>query len=89
MRQDNTLFDESAFGSISWAATRLGMSKDIFLKKRDMLEAEGFPEPDPLTTFYLKADVDAWISHRRRIPDAPTIVGPVSRIRSEVNFDAV
>jgi hypothetical protein len=89
MPKDSTLSTLSAFGSISWAAERLGMSKNMFLKKRDTLEAEGFPEPDPLTTFYLKADVDAWIDHRRRVPDAPANTGTLNRTRSEVNFDAV
>lgn len=89
MTKDSTFSTESAFGSISWAAHRLGMSKDRFMKKRDTLEGEGFPKLDALTNFYLKADVDAWIDHRRRVPDAPAIVGIVGRTKSEVNLDAV
>jgi len=89
MNKDSTFSTDSAFGSITWAARRLGMSKDMFVKKRDTLEGEGFPQPDQLTGQYLKADVDAWIDHRRRIPDAPTVAGTLSRTRSEVNLDAV
>ncbi|WP_428515122.1 hypothetical protein [Roseovarius sp.] len=89
MSKDLTFDDCSAFGSISWAAKRLGMSKDQFLRKRDNLESEGFPKRDPLTNYYHKADVDAWIDHRRRIPDALTDAISGIKPRTEVDLDAI
>jgi len=39
----------------------------LFFRKRDELQAAGFPKPDPLTGRYIKADVDAWVERRRQI----------------------
>lgn len=89
MSKDLTMSEESSFGSVSWVAQRLGLSKDQFLRKRDTLEGEGFPKKDPLTKNYHKADVDAWIDHRRRIPDAKTVAVSNLTSRTEVNLDAV
>ena len=89
MGKDFTFSDNSAYGSILWAAQRLGMSKDQFFRKRETLESEGFPTRDPLTNGYHKADVDAWIEHRRRIPDANLAAISESKHRTEVNLDAV
>ena len=89
MSKDLTMSDECSFGSVSWVSQRLGMSKDQFLRKRDMLEGEGFPKRDSLTNLYHKADVDAWIDHRRRIPDAKTVAVSNLTSRTEVNLDAV
>lgn len=65
---DRTFHPESLFGSIEWTAQRLGLTKDSFFRKRETLEADGFPHRDPLLNRYLKADVDAWIENRSRVP---------------------
>ena len=70
---DISMNANALYGSLSWAALRIGRSKDWFLKARDKLEAEGFPCRDPLTNMYLKQDVDAWIEKRRRIAQAATL----------------
>lgn len=70
---DISMNANALYGSLSWAALRIGRSKDWFLKAREKLEAEGFPKRDPLTNMYLKPDVDAWIEKRRRIAQAATL----------------
>lgn len=89
MPDDITFNPLSAYGSVSWAAQRLGMSKSQFLQKRDELESEGFPKRDPITKTYHKGDVDTWINRRRRIQD--TKLGPFPEVenRAEVNLDAL
>lgn len=62
--EDRSFHQMSLYGSIEWAALRLGMSKDRFFRSRDTLEKEGFPCRDPLTNLYLKADIDAWVGSR-------------------------
>lgn len=89
MSKDLTFSNSSAFGSISWAAQRMGMSKDMFLRRRATLESEGFPKRDPLTNYYHKADVDAWIDNRRRIPDMASYSGSSERTKSEANLHAL
>lgn len=89
MRKDSTFNETSAFGSTSWAAQRLGISKDQFIRKREKLESEGFPTRDELTNLYLKADVDAWISLRRRIPDMAQNQLIEKSSRTEVNLNAI
>lgn len=71
MPEDPSLHHDALFGSNTWAARRLGMTKDYFFRKRDELEAAGFPKPDILTGRYIKADVDAWVERRRQIGTAP------------------
>jgi len=66
---DRTFSEVSAFGSEAWVATRFGRSTDWLRKTRRKLEAEGFPSPDPMIGLTLKADVDAWLSRRRRISE--------------------
>lgn len=89
MSNDVTFSDSSAFGSTSWAAQRLGISKDSFLRKREKLKSEGFPTRDNLTNLYHKADVDAWISRRRRISDASQNRLVEKSSRTEVKLNAV
>jgi len=89
MAEDITFNDISAYGSLSWAAQRLGMSKSQFIRKRDALEREGFPTKDPITDRYHKGDVDAWIDRRRRIEDANIVAFPEARNRTEVKLDAL
>jgi len=67
MTSDPSFHSDALFGSNAWAARRLGMSKDRFFRKRDELEAAGFPKPDRLTGRYIKADVDQWVERRRQI----------------------
>lgn len=69
MREDLTFSDSSAFGSVRWAATTLGRGSDWFRRNLKALVISGFPEPDPITNLYLKADVLAWLDRRRQIPD--------------------
>lgn len=66
-KHDPSLAPESLLGSPAWAAQRLGMSKTTFWRKLENMQAEGFPEIDPLTNLYVKQDIDAWIERRRRI----------------------
>lgn len=61
MNDDLTFDDDSAFGSIDWAATRLGMTKDTFFRKRGHLQKHGFPKPNPILKKYLKSDIEDWI----------------------------
>jgi len=89
MVDDITFNERSAYGSISWAAQRLGMTKSQFLRKRETLEHEGFPSRDPLTNLYHKADVDAWIDRRRRIQDVDIAAFAEARNSTEVNLDAL
>lgn len=70
---DISMNADAMYGSLSWAALRMGHSKDWFFRAREKLEAEGFPQRDPLTNMYLKQDVDAWIEKRRRIAQAVTL----------------
>jgi hypothetical protein len=64
--KDHTFDDTSLYGSLKWAALRLGHTVDNFHRRRQKLESEGFPCRDPLTNLYLKADIDAWVESRRR-----------------------
>ncbi|MBR9766076.1 MAG: hypothetical protein GYB53_21805 [Rhodobacteraceae bacterium] len=84
---DHTLTKEAACGSASWAAQHLGMSPRAFRDKRSALEAEGFPEPDPLLGRYLKADVRAWLEKRRRVSDSDKVT--VGGERPSINLDAL
>lgn len=66
---DPTMSPDAAYGSNQWCATSLGKSKDWFFRNRKVLEADGFPQRDPIIGLTLKADVHAWIAKRRRISD--------------------
>lgn len=89
MTEDITFSKMSAYGSVSWAAQRLGMSKSQFLRKSKLLESEGFPRKDAVTGGFHKNDVDAWIDRRRRISDAKVVAFPEARQRTEVKLDAL
>ena len=69
MTDDLTFDDLSLCGSKFWAARRLGRSKGWLDTNRQKLEQAGFPDIDPLTGLYIKADVDAWIQKRRQIAE--------------------
>lgn len=64
MKHDPTMNPTARYGSNAWAAARLGLTLDVFYRKRDDLEAEGFPKRDPLTLRYFKDAVDEWIDRR-------------------------
>lgn len=86
LEADRTFDPASAFGSSLWAATRLGMTRDTFYRKKLKLMRRGFPKPDEITGHYLKADVDRWIEQRQTVPshDTVEVSGPKG-----VNFDAI
>ena len=86
---DPSLSEHSLFGSISWAAMTLGMTKDNFIKKRDTLEREGFPSRDPLTNLYLKDDLYAWVSKRRTIADRIEVIPEREKSTKGVNTEAL
>lgn len=78
---------ESAFGSQQWLLEFLDISSSQFHRKKDALEAEGLPKPDPILRKYLKADVRAWVESRRRIRDPGKVEdGPRD---GGINYDAL
>lgn len=85
--RDQTLCDDSLYGSNGWVAQRLGLTKDTFFRKRDTLEVAGFPTPDPITSLYIKADVDAWVKQRRQVSDGVKV--SVNAPMSTPNFDRI
>lgn len=68
-KHDLTMADTSAYGSKAWVAQRIGRSTGWLDRRRETLEAEGFPSVDPLVGLYLKADVETWIHRRRQKSD--------------------
>jgi hypothetical protein len=86
---DETFPDVCAYGSILWAATRLGKSVDWYYRNRDKLNAEGFPEIDPVIRRFLKVDVDKWIANRAKIAVNDVSAESVApQIISRENLDA-
>ena len=83
---DRTFHPDSAFGSSLWAATRLGLKRDGFYRKKRNLLALGFPQPDQITGLYLKADVDRWIEQRQTVPNQDTVEASQPK---GVDFDAI
>ena len=75
---------DSAFIPHNEVAKRLGISPTTFYDKRDALEAEGFPRPDPVLRRYLREDVEAWIKGRRRVPDPDGV-----KIEDGIDFSAL
>ena len=67
MDQDNTFKTVCMYGSVAWAATVMGVSKDTFYRKRKEWATQGFPEPDPINGHYIKADVETWVANRRSV----------------------
>lgn len=89
-REDPTFSAHCAFGSSRWVATLLGHSQDWFRSNLDRLTVAGFPAADPITRLYLKADVQAWLDRRRKIPDAGHIAPAPGREKAKgVNYDAL
>ena len=86
---DPTLSQHSLFGSISWVAMTLGLTKDSFKRKRDALEAEGFPARDALTNLFIKDDVYAWVNRRRKVADRVVAISERKKPKTEVNTDAL
>lgn len=81
---DPSLSDAALYGSTLWVATRLGMSKDSFFRKRADLEAQGFPRKDALTNLWHKESVDRWIAKRA------TVAAPEEKdVRSTPDFDSL
>lgn len=73
MKPDKTFDTICAYGSALWVARRLGLSRTSFYRKREELEARGFPKSDPMNSKYLKDDVDAWIKKQRRVGESPKL----------------
>lgn len=48
----------------------MGLSVDQLRPRLPKMNTDGFPQPDPIVTLYIKADVLAWIERRRQLPDA-------------------
>jgi predicted DNA-binding transcriptional regulator AlpA len=86
LEPDRTFDPASAFGSSLWAATRLGMTRDSFYRKKPRLLRRGFPKPNEITGHYIKADVDRWIEQQETVPARDTIETSESQ---GVNFDAI
>lgn len=73
VEEDRTFHEVSMYGSLDWTATALGITKDVFFRKRAKWEKEqAFPKPDPINKMYIKADVEAWVARRRRVADSVT-----------------
>lgn len=89
--KDPTYDKHSAFASMSWLASRLGRSKDWFSRNKDQLHHAGLPEPDPVVGLYSKADVDAWITRRRKVADftKDVTVNVSESSKPEVNHDGL
>lgn len=85
-RQDPTMSPESLFGSRKWVAQRLGMTVDKFSSKHERLKVGGFPNQDPIVGSWIKADVDAWVTKRRRIGD-PKTSAVKDKGMEDFNFD--
>ena len=66
---DRTFHDVSLYGSDHWCAATLGQSFGWFKKHVSNLEDGGFPKPDPILGQRIKADVEVWISRRRKFSD--------------------
>ena len=60
---------DSAYAGTLWVCERLGRKPDWFYRNKPKLIENGFPDKDPLTNLWIKADVDAWINARRSIRD--------------------
>jgi hypothetical protein len=88
-RHDPSLSEHSLFGSITWVAMTLGMTRDTFQKRRPMLESEGFPVRDALTNLFIKADVCAWVTKRRRVSDTEAPSPEREKPKTGVNTDAL
>lgn len=77
----------AAYMRYSAVAERLGISATMFYSRRAAMEAEGFPKPDPIFRMYHGADVDAWITSRRKLPDPDTVTAGVDH--DDIDFDAL
>lgn len=89
MAKDPSMSELARMGSVKWAASCLGMSRDNFYRKRETLENDGFPKPDRITNLYIKADIDAWINRRRQLSDDIVLSVGVKSSLEEVNFGAL
>lgn len=69
MKHDRTFEATSAYASAAWCAATLGQSLAWFRRERSGLEAIGFPKVDPICGLTMKADVQEWISRRRKYAD--------------------
>jgi hypothetical protein len=89
--QDHTFTPVSMYGSVSWAAAAMGVSKDTFYRKRKEWADQGFPAPDPINNHYIKADVEAWVANRRIVTDRITHVAGTIKLhnKGKANLDAL
>lgn len=85
--EDRTFEPVSRFGSLSWVAATLGLSKDQLRKRLPQMTTDGFPQPDPIVDLYIKADVQAWIDRRRQCVKTVNVIE--SKPISGANLDAV
>jgi hypothetical protein len=72
----------TAFLTKTAVAERLGVSLDTLRRRLPELRAMGFPEPHPVLSLYLAADVEAWLCSQARIAQAERTETP------EVNYGA-
>jgi predicted DNA-binding transcriptional regulator AlpA len=83
MKIDRTFNETSLYGSVTWVAATLGLSKTTFCRKLPALD--GFPRRDRVTGLYVKADVQEWVERQRTLADrATTTPKPQNR---EPNYD--
>ena len=85
---DPTLDPASRYASKQWVASRLGITLDRFNRKRDDLERDGFPLPDPIIKLWLKEAVDEWIDRRNNIRRASATV-PTGNQKQGANLDVI
>ena len=69
-KHDPSFDPDSLTATQAWVARALGMSDEVFRKKRDNLYENGFPRRDALLFRWIKADVEAWIARRRQLSDS-------------------
>lgn len=87
--KDRTFDPVSAYGTERWVAATLGSSVDWLKKNRPRLETEGLPAVDKLIGLTLKADVEAFLAKRRRVPDAVAVSDNHDSRFTGVNLDAL
>lgn len=86
-KTDITFQDTCLIGSKRWTCARLGLSVDMFMRKKDALETAGFPKEDPILKAWIKADVDAWVTKRRKIKEV-VVIEEVDK-EEGINWDAI
>lgn len=85
---DPTLDPASRYASKAWVAKRLGITPDRLRTKRDQLERDGFPLPDPIIKLYCKEAVDEWIDRRNGIRRTSATI-PAGNHKQGANLDVL